>query len=78
MGLTSTNVTTWPMIPKRCGIWWTSGEKRPAVDDMRARLYELMNQFDDPFGDLKNSTASMRGDRYCAPRYLPRGKRLPV
>ncbi len=47
------------------------GEKRPYVDDMRARLYELMNQFDDPFGDLHG-----RGDRYCAPRYLARGKRL--
>jgi arylsulfatase A-like enzyme len=52
------------------------GEKRAQVDDMRARLYELMNQFDDPFGDLKQATAPMRGDRYCAPRYLPRGKRL--
>jgi arylsulfatase A-like enzyme len=48
-----------------------TGEKRPQVDDMRARLYELMNEFDDPYGDLKGS-----GDRYCAPRYLPRGKRL--
>ncbi len=48
-----------------------SGEKRQDVDDMRARLYELMNRLDDPFGDLNG-----RGDRYCAPRYLPRGKRL--
>ncbi|HWB97572.1 MAG TPA: sulfatase-like hydrolase/transferase [Bryobacteraceae bacterium] len=46
------------------------GERRVDVDDMRARLYELMNQFEDPFGDLNG-----RGDRYCAPRYLPRGKR---
>lgn len=53
-----------------------SGEKRPFVDDMRARLYELMNQFDDPYGDMTRPTAPMRGDRYCAPRYLPRGKRL--
>ncbi len=53
-----------------------NGEKRPQVDDMRARLYELMNQFDDPFGDMSQPTAPMRGDRYCAPRYLPRGKRL--
>ena len=49
----------------------TSGEKRADVDDMRARLYQLMNEFEDPYGDL-----SGRGDRYCAPRYLPRGKRL--
>jgi arylsulfatase A-like enzyme len=54
----------------------TNGEKRPNVDDMRARLYEMMNQFDDPYGDLKQASAPMRGDRYCASRYLPRGKRL--
>ena len=49
----------------------TSGEKRANVDDMRARLYELMNAVEDPYGDLHG-----HGDRYCAPRYLPRGKRL--
>jgi len=54
----------------------TNGEKRPFVDDMRARLYEMMNQFDDPYGDLKQASAPMKGDRYCALRYLPRGKRL--
>jgi arylsulfatase A-like enzyme len=54
----------------------STGDKRPEVDDMRARLYELMNQFDDPYGDLKSKTAPMPGDRYCASRYLPRGKRL--
>ena len=48
-----------------------SGDKRAEVDDMRARLYELMNEFEDPYGDMHG-----RGDRYCAPRYLPRGKRL--
>ena len=52
------------------------GEKTAQVDDMRARLYELMNEFDDPYGDLRRPSAPMRGDRYCAPRYLPRGKRL--
>lgn len=46
------------------------GEKRADVDDMRARLYELMNEFEDPYGDMHG-----RGDRYCAPRYLPRGAR---
>jgi hypothetical protein len=40
------------------------------------RLHELMNQVDDPYGDMRQASASMRGDRYCAPRYLPRGKRL--
>ena len=53
-----------------------SGDKRPMVDDMRARLYELMDQFDDPFGDMTRPSAPMRGDRYCAPRYLARGQRL--
>jgi arylsulfatase A-like enzyme len=53
-----------------------TGEQRSRVDDMRARLYELMNQFDDPYGDLNGPTAPMPGDRYCAARYLPRGKRL--
>jgi len=53
-----------------------SGEKRANVDDMRARMYELMNRFDDPYGDLTGPTAPVRGDRYCAARYLPRGKRL--
>ncbi len=52
------------------------GEKRPYVDDMRARLYELMDQFDDPYGDLSHPSGPVRGDRYCASRYLPRGKRL--
>jgi arylsulfatase A-like enzyme len=54
----------------------STGELAPQVDDMRARLYELMNKFDDPFGDLTSKTAPMKGDRYCAPRYLPRGRRL--
>lgn len=54
----------------------SNGEKRAEVDDMRARLYELMNQFDDPYGDMRQPSAPMRGDRYCAPRYLARGKRL--
>ncbi len=53
-----------------------TGGKPAEVDDMRARLYEMMNQFDDPYGDMKQASAPMRGDRYCAPRYLPRGKRL--
>lgn len=54
----------------------SSGEKRQHVDDMRARLYELMNELDDPYGPLARSGAPMHGDRYCAPRYLPRGKHL--
>jgi len=41
------------------------------VDDMRARLYELMARFDDPYGD--NGTAV----QFMAPRYLERGRRLP-
>ncbi len=56
----------------------TSGEQRANVDDMRARLYQLMDEYDDPYGDLSRPSAPMRGDRYCAPRYLPRGKRLEI
>jgi arylsulfatase A-like enzyme len=41
--------------------------------DMQARMYELMARFHDPYGD---SPEGMKGDRYCAARYLPRGKRI--
>ena len=45
--------------------------------DMRARLYELMAQFHDPFGDAPYSHGpAMHADRYCAARYLPRGQRM--
>jgi choline-sulfatase len=45
--------------------------------DMRARLYELMARFEDPYGDVKarNSNGQLP-DRYGASRYLPRGKRI--
>ncbi len=53
---------------------------RADVDDMRARLYEMMTQFGDPFGDPSSNMSPVQRDgnppnRYCAPRYLPRGKR---
>jgi hypothetical protein len=40
---------------------------------MRARLYEMMARFHDPYGDAPEKYSS--GDRYCASRYLPRGRR---
>lgn len=43
---------------------------RAVVDDMRARLYELMARFDDPYGDHGTAVTFM------APRYLDRGKRM--
>jgi arylsulfatase A-like enzyme len=50
---------------------------RRYADDMRARLYELMNRFEDPYGDVKARNSSGQApDRYGAARYLPRGKRL--
>jgi choline-sulfatase len=53
------------------------GSYRAAADDMRARMYELMNRFEDPYGDVSPSNSNgMKPDRYGAPRYLPRGKRL--
>jgi hypothetical protein len=53
---------------------------RADVDDMRARLYEMMKQFGDPFGDPSDNLSQLQRDgaapnRYGAPRYLPRGKR---
>jgi arylsulfatase A-like enzyme len=44
--------------------------RRAVVDDLRARLYELMERFDDPFG------GHGRDGRFMSPRYLPRGRRL--
>jgi hypothetical protein len=47
------------------------------VDDMRARLYELMNQYGDPFGDIGARLPDGEPpSRYEAPRYVPRGKRM--
>ena len=47
------------------------------VDDMRARLYEMMAKFEDPYGDVgpRNSPGA-RPNHWDAPRYLPRGKRI--
>jgi len=50
---------------------------RTQADDMRARLYELMNRFEDPFGDVQaRNSIGQAPNRYGAPRYLPRGKRI--
>ncbi len=47
------------------------------ADDMRARLYEMMDRFEDPYGTPQKWTLpGNRPDRYGAPRYLSRGKRL--
>ena len=49
---------------------------RVYADDMRARLYELMNRFEDPYGDVQaRNSIGEPPNRYGAPRYLPRGKR---
>lgn len=59
-------------------------ELRNVIDDpqhagarsaLRATLYELMNRFGDPYGDVGYDAACGGGDRpnrYGAPRYLPR------
>jgi arylsulfatase A-like enzyme len=53
-------------------------EYRSATDDMRARLYELMAKFEDPYGDVgPRNSLGMRPGNWDAPRYLPRGKRAP-
>jgi len=47
------------------------------VDDMRARLYEMMAAVEDPYGVPPEwHQPGNRPDRYGAPRYLPHGKRL--
>ena len=47
------------------------------ADDMRARLYEMMAAVEDPYGTPPEwHQSGNRPDRYGAPRYLPRGKRL--
>ncbi len=53
---------------------------RADVDDMRARLYEMMTEHGDPFGDPSPNISPVQRDgnppnRYGAPRYLPKGKR---
>ena len=51
----------------------------PQMDDMRARMYEMMDRFEDPYGmPAKWTLPGNRPDRYGAPRYLSRGKRLPA
>jgi arylsulfatase A-like enzyme len=49
-----------------------AAEYTPQTNDMRARMYEMMARYRDPYGD---NPAEGRADRYCAARYLPRGKR---
>jgi arylsulfatase A-like enzyme len=47
------------------------------ADDMRARLYALMAKFEDPYGDVQaRNSIGNPPNRYGAPRYLPRGKRI--
>jgi choline-sulfatase len=51
-------------------------EYQVQADDTRARLYELMNRFEDPYGDVKARNSNGNApDRYGAARYLPRGRR---
>jgi arylsulfatase A-like enzyme len=53
-----------------------ASEYRRRADDMRARMYELMAQFEDPYGDRPLKNDSFHYDRYGAARYLPRGQRI--
>ena len=48
-----------------------SREHAAVVDDMRARTYELMNRFEDPFGEKVGGQST----RFLAQRYLPQGRR---
>ncbi len=51
-------------------------EQHVTADDMRARTYEMMRQFGDPYADKGPAQNGVATDRYGASRYLPRGKRL--
>lgn len=55
-----------------------SAAYRSQADDMRARLYELMAKYHDPYGGAAGPSpgGGEPSNRYEAPRYLPRGKRL--
>jgi arylsulfatase A-like enzyme len=47
------------------------------VDDMRARLWEMMSEFEDPYSGRQNSADPGKvSTKYNAARYLPRGKRM--
>jgi len=49
------------------------GSYAGARSELRAKLYELMNRFGDPYGDVGyDQPNSNRPNRYGAPRYLPR------
>ncbi len=51
--------------------------KADVIDDMRARLWEMMNEFEDPYGDRQNSADPGKlSKNFNAARYLPRGKRM--
>ena len=50
---------------------------RADCDDMRARLYEMMDRYFDPYGtNPKAADGGEAPNRYGAPRYLSRGERL--
>lgn len=54
---------------------YTAGHGKP-VDDMRARLYELMARQEDLYSDVSpRNGIGERPNFYGAARYLPRGRR---
>lgn len=54
-----------------------SAAHRAQADDMRARMYEMMDRFEDPFGDVRaRNSIGNAPNRYGAPRYLSRGRRI--
>jgi hypothetical protein len=66
-----------PNDPEEMRNQAASPEYRAQADDMRARLYEMMARLEDPYGDVQaRNSIGQPPDRYGAPRYLSRGKRL--
>ena len=72
----STRCTIWSAIPDEMRNVVSEASYEKWTADMRARLYEMMARFHDPYGDSPEKYGSVvTGDRYCAARYLPRGRR---
>ena len=76
-GSISTSCMTCETIRKRCTTRSRTRSTARYADDMRARLYEMMNAVEDPYGTPTTwHRSGNRPDNYGAPRYLARGKRL--
>jgi hypothetical protein len=50
-------------------------DKSAEINDMRARLWEMMSEYEDSYSGVQNSADLVKvSQNYNAGRYLPRGK----